>query len=121
MDYEHPTKLDFVPKGKKEIVVENSSPISVKERKEQPKKEQRYLSQKVREDVENLLDIIKNPDLGWQDWFNIIIAIRNTHPSLKNEAKEWSERSSKHIDDTFEGAWTTGSTLSGLGRPKRWR
>mgnify|MGYP003639860477 CR=1 FL=1 len=115
LDYEHPTKLDFVPKGKKEIVVENSSPISVKERKEQPKKEQRYLSQKVREDVENLLDIIKNPDLGWQDWFNIIIAIRNTHPSLKNEAKEWSERSSKHIDDTFEGAWTTGSTLSGLG------
>ena len=109
-----PTKLDFVPKGKKEEVIDNS-PISVKERKEQPKKEQRYLSQKVREDVENLLDIIKNPDLCWQDWFNIIIAIRNTHPNLKNEAIEWSERSKKHATKGFEEAWTAPAALSGLG------
>lgn len=111
-----PTKLDFVPKGKKEEVIDNS-PITVKEKKDARalKKQERYLSQRVRDDVENLLDIIKNPDLVWQDWFNLIIAIRNIHPNLKNEAKEWSERSKKHTDKPFEEVWTSPAALSGLG------
>lgn len=112
-----PTKLEFVPKGKKEEETDNTS-ICVKLPRTNEaliKKEQRYLSQRVREDVENLLDIIKNPDFIWEEWWRIIIAVRNIHPNLKNEAKEWSEGSNKHTDNHFEEKWRGTKPMTGLG------
>ena len=109
-----PTKLDFVPKSLKEEVV-NNSPITLKKNEEKKKKEERYLSQRIRDNVENYLNIIKNPDYSWDEWFKLVIAVREIHPNLKYEAKQWSQKSKKHTDKDFEDTWTKTKPMTGLG------
>ena len=111
-----PIKLPFVPKGKKDLK-EDTSTISVKEKKtnDKVKTQERYLSQRIRENVENYLNIIKNPDYIWDDWFKLVIAVREIHPNLKYQAKEWSQRSKKHDEEFFEHTWTKTQPMTGLG------
>ena len=114
-----PTRLEFIPVGGKSKTITTAKGVCVASKETVPTqkspKVERYLSVRVREDVENLLDIIKNPDLHWDTWFEIIIACRNIHPDLKPQAVEWSEMCKKHTDEHFDEKWTKTKPLVGLG------
>lgn len=77
----------------------------------------KYLSKRTADMVEQLLDIIPNDDMDYQSWWNLMCAVKNIHPKLKNVFVTFSQRSKKHNKTKFEASWKQNNLekYDGLG------